>query len=165
MEYDNQWYDEESKRFWQTHKDEIHRIFQWKENELEHDFLGFLHVYAPYVNIPKDFVILDLGCYTGIQAAYFAEHAAYIGVDIDVPKEWRFQQPNVISFKQSIQDFIQQTLPQMDIDLNRCFAICSYVPDKEAQYMVAETFPYHKVVYCDEIISEQLPEDLLEEVR
>jgi hypothetical protein len=99
----------------------------------------------------------------GLQAAYFENNAAYVGVDIAVPEEWRFKQDNVVSFQQSIQQFIRETLPELDVDLNRCMAIYSFVPDSEAQQLVAETFPYHFVVYCDEIISENLPGDEIEE--
>lgn len=160
----NDWYLEENKKFFELYGPEIKRLSKWEYSELEFDFLGFFHEYAN-LQVPQDFVVLDLGCYMGIQAAYFAEHAAYIGVDIAVPEEWRFQQENVVSFQDSIQNFLQYTLPELNLDLNRCFAICSYVPDKEAQRMVAETFPYHKVVYCDEIISEHMPDNVLEEER
>lgn len=160
--YSDDWYKNEAKRLHVEYKDEIGRLMKWDYCELEHDFLGFLSEYD-CVKVPEDFAIIDLGCYMGIQATYFANHQAYIGVDVAVPAEWRFQQDNVVSFEQSIQDFLRHTLPTLDLDLNRCFAICSYVPDSEAQQMVADTFPYHRVVYCDEIISEHLPDDLLED--
>ena len=164
---DDKWYREECAKFFKLYGPELRRLNEWEFAELEHDFLGFFHEYAPVADLPHDFVILDMGCYMGIQAAYFAEHAAYIGVDSFTPTGWRFRQDNVLSFQQSIQDFIHNTLPTLDLDLNRCFAICSYVPDKEAQHLVAETFPYHKVVYCDDIISERQPDDMLleEDIR
>lgn len=157
--FDEKWYIDECKKFGQLFGPELRRLSKWEYSELEHDFLGFLSEYA-CVQVPEDFVILDLGCYMGIQAAYFENHAAYIGVDIAVPPEWRFTQDNVLSFQETIQDFIHKTLPTLNLDLNRCFAICSYVPDKEAQQLVAETFPYNRVVYCDDIISEKYPDDL-----
>lgn len=157
--FDDAWYEQENKKFFQLYGPELKRLNQWEYSELEFDFLGFFSEYA-CVNVPEDFVVLDMGCYMGIQAAYFENHAAYIGVDAMVPTEWRFHQDNVISFHQTIQDFIQSTLPGLGLDLNRCIAICSYVPDVEAQQLVAATFPYHRVVYCDDIISERLPNEL-----
>ena len=157
--FDDAWYEQENKKFFQLYGPELKRLNQWEYSELEFDFLGFFSEYA-CVNVPEDFVVLDMGCYMGIQAAYFENHALYIGVDAAVPTEWRFRQANVLSFQQSIQNFIANTLPQLGLDLERCVAICSYVPDEEAQRMVAETFPYHRVVYCDDIISERLPNEL-----
>jgi hypothetical protein len=152
----DKWYKDEYIRLCRLYPDEINRLFAYEYCELESGFLGFLHVYAE-LNIPKDFTVIDLGCCQSVQASYFGEHAAYIGVDIGVPAEWCFRQDNAIYCHSSIQDFIQGTLPTLNLDLNKTVAICSYVPDEEAQQMVARTFPYHKVVYCDEIISEILP--------
>lgn len=151
-----QWYKHETKRIMQTHSEEIRRLFKWDDSELEFDFLGFLHIYAN-LNIPKDFVVIDFGCYQAIQANYFAEHKAYIGVDVGVPIEWCFRQHNATYYQMFIQDFIKNKLSETGLDLNKVVAICSYVPDDEAQKMIADTFPYHKVVYSDKIISENLP--------
>ncbi len=150
------WYKEEYIRLWRLYPTEINRLFAYECCQLEPGFLGFLHVYAE-VNIPKDFTIIDLGCYQAVQASYFGEHAAYVGVDIGVPAEWCFRQDNATYYHSSIQGFIQDTLPTLNLDLNKTVAICSYVPDEDAQQMVVETFPYHKVVYCEDTISEVLP--------
>ena len=158
----DEWYKEEHAKFRSLYGEELKRLLSWEECEIEPGFLGFLGSYAD-IQVPEDFVVFDFGCYMGIQAAYFADNAAYVGVDIAVPEEWRFQQDNVVSFQQSIQQFIRETLPKLDVDLNRCVAICSFVPDDEAQQLVAATFPYHFVVYCDDIISENLPGDEIEE--
>ncbi|MBQ7852738.1 MAG: hypothetical protein IJ342_07710 [Muribaculaceae bacterium] len=156
--YDDAWYRQENKRFNQQFGEELRRLDQWEFSELEFDFLGFFSEYA-CVHVPDDFVVIDMGSYMGIQADYFKNCAGYIGVDVFVPVEWRFRQANATHYQQSIQDFIKDTLPTLGLDLNKVIAICSYVPDQEAQYLVAETFPYHRVVYCDDIISERLPGD------
>lgn len=157
--YDDLWYSKECSRIEVEHRDEIRRLLQWDRCELERDFLGFLQGYAD-LNIPDDFVIFDFGCYMGVQAQYFSEHAAYVGIDPAVPGKWRFQQFNMAAYEMTAQEFIRNVLPEFGYDLKRCFAICSYVPDKEVQHLVAETFPYHKIVYCDAIISQKLPDDL-----
>ena len=163
--YDEQWYNDECKRIRAKHRDEICRLLKWDECELEPDFLGFLEEYAK-VTVPDDFIIFDFGCYMGIQAQYFSEHAVYVGVDPSVPGEWRFQQFNMAAYEMTAQEFIRDVLPDFGYDLQHCFAFCSYVPDEEAQHLVAETFPYHRIVYCDEIISEHLPDGVaLEEER
>ena len=157
--FDDNWYRDECRRVFAEHGEEMRRLNEWEYSELEWDFLGFFHEYAS-VDVPEDFTVIDLGSYMAIQADYFKHCAGYIGVDIAVPVEYRFRQDNATQYQQSIQDFIRETLPTLGLDMNKVFAICSYVPDKEAQYLVADTFQYHKVVYCDEIISERLPDDL-----
>lgn len=159
-----EWYANECRRIIKEHSDEIRRIAKYPEFELDHDFLGFLEEYAS-LPVPEDFVIIDLGCNHGIQGVYFEGHEAYVGIDIGIPSEWRMQHQNAVYFDCSIQEFVKYIFAELNLDPERCFAICSYVPDKEAQQMVAEAFPYHKVVYCDEIISEQYPDMLLEEER
>ncbi len=158
------WYLNECRRIFQEHSDELRRIAKYPEFELGIDFLGFLDEYAS-LPVPEHFVILDLGCNHGVQGVYFESNNAYIGVDAGIPSEWRMQHSNAVYFDDTIQNFIRYTLPELNLDPECCFAICSYVPDEEAQQMVAESFPYHKVVYCDEIISEQYPDMLLEEER
>ena len=164
MNYDNELYLNECKRLIHENLPEMRRIAQYPKFELEHEFLGFLEEYTS-LHVTEDFVILDFGCNHGIQGVYFENHKAYIGVDVSVPSEWRMRHSNAVYFDGTIQDFIRCTFQELNLNPERCFAICSYVPDKEAQQMVAESFPYHKVVYCDEIISEQYPDMLLEEER
>lgn len=60
----------------------------------------------------------------------------------------------------AIQDFINDELPKLKqngLDLDKTFAICSYVPGQDVQKMVADTFKYNRVIYCQDIISEKLP--------
>ena len=60
----------------------------------------------------------------------------------------------------AIQDFINDELPKLKqngLDLDRTFAICSYVPGQDVQKMVANTFKYNRVIYCQDVISEKLP--------
>ncbi len=151
-------YKEECIRILNEHKKEMEPVKNYEYSELGCDFLGFLEEYS-CLNIPNNFTVIDLGCYQAVQALYFKNSALYIGVDNGCPCDSRLLQENTMYFKDSIQHFIQIELPKLckkGLNLNKTFAICSYVPDKEAQKMVRETFPYHKVVYCSEIISEKL---------
>lgn len=47
----------------------------------------------------------------------------------------------------SIQKFIKEELPKLNLDLNNVVAVCNAVPDEEARNMVLETFPRHFVAY------------------
>lgn len=137
-----------------TYHNEMMRLAQWEYCEYEYDFLGFLDVYQN-LNIPKDFIILDLGCYQACQCIYFKDYPTYIGVDIAVPIEYRFNQNNAIYYQCDIIDFIKT----MKLNPNKVFAICSYVPDpdKNIYNLIKEKFPYHKIQYCNDIISENYP--------
>ena len=144
---------------------EVKRLFSWKQSEVDNEFVAFLDVYVDMRDaIPKDYAIIDLGCYQAWQANYFKEHARYIGVDSAVPSEWRLQQGNSEYYECSIQDFIRNSLPELvkeGLDLEHTLAICSYVPDKEARNMVCEAFPFHRVFYVGQPLREQLPNDLI----
>lgn len=47
----------------------------------------------------------------------------------------------------SIQTFIRDVFPTLGYNLDKVFAICSYVPDGNARKMVRKFFPYCLVYY------------------
>lgn len=121
--------------------EEYHRIMSQKECELEHDFLGFINVYRPLsLVIPKHFTVIDFGCYVAAQSYYFKDHKRYIGVD--VCKLDRFTPKNADHYYMKIQDYMVKGLPRLlaGTSLDSIYAICSYVPDRDATKMVRETF-------------------------
>lgn len=123
--------------------DEVRRIKKQDMCEYGGDFWGFLDVYnAAAMVAPKTMKIIDFGCYLAFQSALFAEHEAYIGVDV-VEME-RFSTLNTKHYVMSIQQFIEQH-PEMT--RNDYFAICSYVPDDEARRLVRETYENCLVYY------------------
>lgn len=154
-------YEKECRRIMDEYPEEIKKVFSYKMCELEYDFLGFLDGYKRLQkSIPKDFTVIDLGCNQAVQAVYFKDHAGYIGVDSAIPTDIRFNVLRGTSVQDTIQHFIEKTLPTLGLDLDKVFAICSYVPDEEAQKLVAKTFPYHSVIYCENVLSENLPLEL-----
>ena len=73
--------------------DDYKRVMNSPFNELEPDFLCFANIYGILKDIiPKDKIILDLGCCAGLQGYFFTEHKGYIGVDL-VPYESKYPQP------------------------------------------------------------------------
>lgn len=137
---------------------EVRRLFSYPECELDGDFIGFLNSYADLPEkIPKDWIIIDFGCYQALQGYLFKDHAKYIGVDCGVSTEWRLRQDNTEYYKCMIQDFITAVMPKLNLDFQKIFAVCSYVPDIQAREMVRNTFPYFRDKYCSEI-QERLPE-------
>ena len=69
----------------------------------------------------------------------------------------RFHTDNCEIYTMSGQKFIRDVLPAMELDYDNVIAICSYVPDEELQKLVAETFKYNHIQYCEDVISNRLP--------
>lgn len=126
---------------------ELDRVFQGTASaELAMDFLAFEKCYkVASLLIPKSWTILDLGCAYAAQAYYFMHHKKYVAVDHHSEKDYfRFQTDNMEFYNVSIQKFLST---HYFVDLERIFAICSAVPDEEAQKLTIETFPNHYVWY------------------
>lgn len=120
--------------------------------ELDFTFLGFEEIYKDVLSyVPKDKVILDLGCAYATQSWYFKDHARYIGVEGWGNSDSVIHTENSEFYFLRIQEFLRDVFPGLGLDVEDVFAICSYVPDKEAQGMVAEMFPYCRVYYPNEI--------------
>ena len=156
--HNNELCQKEIDRIFAKYKEQLKTVLACPNTELGHDFLGFLDSYNS-VKIPEDFTVIDFGCNLAVQALYFENCQKYIGVDL-IPTDHRFPQSNAQYYQDSIQNFIKNTLPKLiedGLDFNKTFAFCSCVPDAEAEQMVANTFKYNKVIYCDEIKSEKLP--------
>ena len=133
---------------------EISRVFnnsEYASAELDFTFLGFENVYkAATLFVPKDYTIIDLGCAYAAQAFYFKNYKMYIGVDCGVePKDVHFQIPKMAYCIMTIQKFCKKVIDEK-WDLEKVFAICSYVPDEEAREIVRRTFP-NLMVYYPEI--------------
>lgn len=125
--------------------DEINRLIQQPDSELDGTFLGFLNVYeAARTVASKNSTIIDFGCHMAAQSYLFEDYAKYIGVDIIANLE-RFSPQNAEHYIMSIQDFIA-THPETVGD-ESIFAICSYVPDSEARKLVRQSYPNCLVYY------------------
>ena len=125
-------------------EDEIDRILGQPGIELDYEFLGFTEVYGAVLSfVPKHYTIVDLGCYVAAQAYLFADYEKYIGVDICGLE--RFTPDNTSHYQTTIQDYICKYMNELDLDTT--FAICSYVPDKEAVRMAREKFKNILVFY------------------
>ena len=132
-------------------KEELDRVFKESYSasaEMDGSFLCFEDYYEEVLaNTTPDTIILDLGCAYAPQCWYFKDYDRYIGVDLPNFDNIRFQTSNSKFYIMSIQKFIKEILPTLNLNLNKTVAICSMVPDKEALEMVKETFPRHYVVY------------------
>jgi hypothetical protein len=110
-----------------------------KMYDIEPDFLGFVEIYeALSTIIPKNRIVVDLGCAYATQAPLFLEHKQYIGVDISECE--KVQTQNSVYFQMPISDWIKNELPKYEPE--QLFAICSYVPPwgGDNQKLVRESF-------------------------
>lgn len=135
-------------------REKINRIFEKSETagaELDYTFLGFEEVYkAVTLFIPKSRAIIDFGCGYAFQSWYFRDYRKYIGVDVgsvceDVLEILKIG--NSEFYHMSIQEFIRNEFHKTGYSFDEAFAICSYVPDTDAQRLVRETFPHCLVYY------------------
>lgn len=105
--------------------EQVDRVFAQDMCDIDPEFLGFTNIYIALASIiPKHWTVIDLGCAYSPQAFVFREHKAYVGVDL-YTKE-RFCAPNSTHYEMTIADFLTDHGGAFDLD--RTFAICSYVP-------------------------------------
>jgi hypothetical protein len=143
-------------------KERVGKLSEWEYCEADYEFVAFLENYKDLAELPKDFTIIDIGSNQSFQAEYFKDHKKYIGVEPCLPDEYRLQQDNAEYYNQTAQQFIAETLPRLieqGLDLEKTFAVCSAVPDREAREQVAETFLYCRVAYPAEETIQYYPDD------
>lgn len=139
---------------------EIERVFTESDSasgDIDMSFLCFEEVYEKvkeYCN--EETIVIDLGCSYMAQAYWFTDCKKYIGVDLPFRNNVKFKTDNSELYLMSGQRFITEKLPSLGLDMENVIAVCSYVPDKELQQLVAHTFKYNYVKYCNEIISDTL---------
>lgn len=143
-------------------KDQLGKILNSPFSEIDPTFLCFSEVYkAVEDHTPKNMVIIDLGCYAGLQSMFFQDHPAYIGVDScpmsGVGSTWEnletedFFMPRLETeknhyFVSTIQHFLEN-FEEYGFQKENCMAIMSYVPDKEAYKMAEKFFPNFACYY------------------
>lgn len=120
--------------------------------DISFDFIGFIGQYKHLAQIiPRHFTVIDLGCGYNAQSFYFKDHKQYIAVD-SFPDLICFKAPNCIFYNTTIKHFTSEILPKLNLDLEKVFAICSYVPNWDGQNIniVKNTF-YNVYTYYPSI--------------
>ena len=105
-----------------------------KENDIvdisfcsDDPFVGFIDVYYPLsLFLPKESIIIDIGCAYAFQSYYFNEFDKYIGIDLFT--NTKIIPENGTFYKVGCRTFINEILPTLNIDKDKVFCICSYVP-------------------------------------
>lgn len=92
-------------------------------------FIGFIDMYYPVsITIPKDYIIIDIGCAYGFQSYYFEDFKQYIGVDPCIST--KILPKNGIFYNVDCKTFITEIFPTLNICSDNVFCICSFVPLK-----------------------------------
>ncbi|MDM9643838.1 hypothetical protein, partial [Rhizobium sp. S163] len=103
-------------------KDQLSRVFDQQDCDIDHEFLGFTNIYLALASIiPVHWTVVDLGCAFAPQALIFKDHARYVGVDMNTKE--RFSAPNTQHHSMPISAFLAKHLAEFD--QNTTFAICS----------------------------------------
>lgn len=135
--------------------------------------MGFEEIYFSVARyIPKDFTIVDLGCYMAAQSIIFKDYKKYIGVDCyDMPNRiddyvppLRFNIENTEHHSTTIQDFLISN-DMKKLDLDKTYFIASYVPAFEVTNQVLEQVKHGLISYCGEhkvkgLNAEEIKKDL-----
>jgi hypothetical protein len=117
------------------------RCREYKYCDIDQEFMGFTDIYKHLAKIiPKDKIVVDLGCAYAPQAVYFTKHKKYIGVDLvrfDTP---RVKTDNSEYNLMTIKEWVDRELPKYKKE--ELFAICSFVPPwhGDNQRIVRENF-------------------------
>jgi len=154
-------------------KEEMHKIFSFPCCEIDPSFLGFMENYEDLEEkIPKDFTIIDVGCYLGLQAEYFTEHKAYIGIEpiwdysefsglgmeVNI-KDFFHTTPNSTYMQDTVASFIEKWEEYAErflLDKEKVFVICSAVPSNETDD-IEKFFPYVRIAYPERKTIERFP--------
>lgn len=139
-------------------EEELKLKLSYGMSELEFDFLGFEHVYLPIAEmVPKNFTIVDLGCYQAAQAYAFENHARYFGVDYydrlisrSFIPPLRFLPNNASHYVMSIEEFMEKYLNTFDLD--ETYFIMSYVSEShdKSDWLLSQV-KHGTFAYCDTI--------------
>ena len=138
--------------------------------EIEPDFLYMGSIYeAASILIPKDYVIIDLGCYMAAQAFLFDEFNGYIGVDnFDTKDSYplRFYTENTMHITDDIRLFLKNVItngyienlhsPKVGMEKvlpQDCYVIANAVTallDDATKQLLLNTFPNVAIEYPGE---------------
>lgn len=128
-------------------KDQFNEVMSLYCGDIDPTFLGFVDTYYFLSKIiPEDFTIIDLGCGYNPQCYFFQNHKAYFSVDVF--SGVMFKTDNCTIFNNSIDSFIKEDMPKLDVDIKKTFAICNYsMPYIKTQKLVRKTFPNLYIYY------------------
>ena len=128
-------------------KEELKRVLSQDLCDIDCEFIGFLKPYWCLSRIiPKDWTIFDFGCSYNPQCYFFDNHLAYHAIEpIDQNGQCSelFNTKNTIIHRCTTGQFVKNTLPTLNVDMDRSFAIVNNVPNwygEDSMRLIRETF-------------------------
>lgn len=88
----------------------------------------------------KDDIIIDIGCWYGIQSMFFDHTRLYIGVEHFGNWFVNYTGSNKLYFKMEGLKFLKEVLPCMGLPLEKIFIISNLVVDKELNEYIMNNF-------------------------
>lgn len=103
-----------------------------QENQKIKDFFSNDHgrmreFYFVSKAVPNNYTIINFGCENNAQSYLFAQHKKYIAVDTIAEQ---FRAPGTLYYQMTANRFISEIMPNLKLDMQRTFAICSNVTGK-----------------------------------
>jgi len=150
----------------QKHPEEADKLLDWEYSELDLNYPWYgPYGYAAKV-IPNDYTILDLGCYMGLQALLFQNHAGYVGVECGPATPTL--SPDLITgskiynafHEADIADVIEHPEFYVEDDTDAVVALCFWVPGYRTWAQtekLRQKFKYHMIFYPGEQPITSLP--------
>ena len=151
--------------------EELNRKLSYGCSELDPSFLCFDYCYKAVSEVlPRNFTIVDLGCYQAAQCYYFKDFDKYIGVDCydqTYSREYvpplRFISHNTTHYVETI----QQYLAKKQWDNTETYFIMSGVPNRPCMHLMKNLTENYLWWYPREkpIAQGILSDDILERVN
>ena len=112
-------------------------------NSPKYEFSCFVdQYYGLSLAIPKEYIVLDLGCYAAAQAYFFQSHRKYIGVDWYEGERFKFK--NGINLQKDIKEVIDKWGDKPFFTKN-AFVICNYT----SNFLGKEYEEKMKIKFCN----------------
>ncbi len=123
---------------WMKHDPQMtKRVMSQEMCDIEPEFMCFAEIYEALAKIiPKHWTVIDIGCAYASQCLYFRDHASYLGIEPE--SVLHFCTKNTAFLRYSIMEW-QKTIKADISDIDKVFAIMSYVPADEESYSLVKT--------------------------
>lgn len=105
--------------------------------------------------ISKEYTVIDFGSGYNAQSYLFKNHNGYIAIEPELGSYNKVEQPifqakGTLLFKQTGMQFIKNTLPTLNLDLKKTFAIMNYNPsweEEDLKGLICNTFSNMYIFY------------------
>lgn len=123
--------------FFRVPKDELDGLLRAHSAQLGPDFLCFEAFYqAVATTWPKDFTVIDIGGFIGVQGWLFEDFRRYINVDVFSGRRCKLPD-NGYQVRRDGFSYLRQFVDS-EANTSRILFLCSAVPDKDLRSLVSQ---------------------------